>query len=254
MTIRSLMIAATLGIAVTLPAAAWPAPEWELLGSRRVSFRAERDVVEVGAGDGRFTAIRLEVDGGTMELYDVRIVFGNGESWSPATRLVFNEGSRSRTLDLPRGARGIDRVEFRYRSQSRRGRAMVQVYGLTAPPERIRPTSITGAEAHGWDHIGSRRVSRWGDHDVINAGSQGAFRRVLIEVDGAAVEMWDVVITFANGQTYSPPTRLVFNANTRSRVIDVPGRSRIISRVDFRYRSLDRRGRNGAAVSLFGRR
>jgi hypothetical protein len=103
--------------------------DWELLGARRVSFRAEKDVIPVTAREGRFTAIKLEVEGGNLEMYDVRIVFGDGQSFSPDTRFVFREGSWSRTIDLPGGARVIRRIEFLYRSELKRGRATVRVYG-----------------------------------------------------------------------------------------------------------------------------
>lgn len=37
--------------------------DWELLGSRRVSFAAEKDVI-TASHQGRFRAIKLEVQGG----------------------------------------------------------------------------------------------------------------------------------------------------------------------------------------------
>jgi len=36
-----------------------------------------------------------------LEMYDVEVVFGNGDTFSPATRLIFAENSRSRVIDLP---------------------------------------------------------------------------------------------------------------------------------------------------------
>lgn len=105
-----------------------PRGDWELLGSRQVSFGAERDVI--GARhQGRFRAIKIEVERGNLEMFDVRVVFRNGESFSPDTRIEFREGSWSRTIDLPGDARIIDRIEFRYRSEVRRGRAVVKVWG-----------------------------------------------------------------------------------------------------------------------------
>jgi hypothetical protein len=103
--------------------------DWELLGERRVSFRAEKDVIAVTAREGLFTALKLEVDGGNLEMYNVRITFGDGETFSPETRFVFREGSWSRTIDLPGKARVIRKIEFWYRSELKRGRATVRVYG-----------------------------------------------------------------------------------------------------------------------------
>jgi len=103
--------------------------DWELLGSRRVSFRAEKDVIRVTAREGLFTAVKLEVEGGNIEMYNVRITFGDGETFSPETRFIFREGSWSRTIDLPGRARVIRKIEFWYRSELKRGRATVRVYG-----------------------------------------------------------------------------------------------------------------------------
>jgi hypothetical protein len=103
--------------------------DWELLGTRRVSFRAEKDAIGVTAREGLFTAIKLEVEGGNLEMFNVRITFGDGETFSPETRFVFREGSWSRTIDLPGNARVIRKIEFWYRSEVKRGRATVRVYG-----------------------------------------------------------------------------------------------------------------------------
>src|SRR3989442_13203198 len=74
---------------------------------RRVNFRLDHDVI-LAASEGRFRSIRLVVAGGDLELFDVKITFGDGETFSPATRLYFKENSRSRTIDLrvPRGSFG----------------------------------------------------------------------------------------------------------------------------------------------------
>jgi hypothetical protein len=106
-----------------------PLRDWELLGSRRVEFRAERDVIKVTGHEGVFTAIKLEVDGGNLDMYNIRVVFGNGEVFSPDTRIEFREGSWSRTIDLPGNKRVIRRIEFLYRSELKRGRATIRAYG-----------------------------------------------------------------------------------------------------------------------------
>jgi hypothetical protein len=102
--------------------------DWELLGSRRVSFAAEKDVV-TAMHEGRFRAIKLEVAGGNLDMYNIRVVFGDGQVFSPETRVEFRQGSWSRTIDLPGGARVIRRIEFWYRSELKRGRAVIRVYG-----------------------------------------------------------------------------------------------------------------------------
>jgi hypothetical protein len=226
-----------------------PSAEWDLLGSRRVSFTLDRDAIVVGAREGVFTAIKIEVAGGNLEMYNIRLTFGTGDTWSPNTRVQFQQGSWSRTIDLPGPARVIRRIDFWYRSRLRRGTATVRVFGQVADPApnptptlaETRAALGTGATppvGSEWEHLGVRPVDFRVDHDAVLAGRQGAFRAVRLDVEGGNLEMFDVKITFANGETFSPATRLLFSAGTMSRVIDLPGDARIIRRIDFFYRSV----------------
>ena len=109
-----------------------PAKKAAHLGSRKVTFQAEKDTVMVTARDGRFEKLQLRVSGSPLEMYNVRIVFGDGTSFSPNTRWNFSQGSWTRQIDLPGGKRVIRKVEFWYRSKGpRTGRATVQVFGLS---------------------------------------------------------------------------------------------------------------------------
>jgi hypothetical protein len=60
--------------------------------------------------------------------------------------------------------------------------------------------------------------------------------------------MQDVVVRFDDGSAFSPPTRHVFAANTRSHVIDLPGYRRNIHSVEFRYGNLPGGGRAQAEL------
>ena len=103
---------------------------WQRLGMRIVDFGNDRDQIIVGANEGRFREIMLEVDGGAVALSDVRIVFGNGQDFSPPTQLIFSDDERSRAIDFPGGLRIIRRVVFNYRSlRTGQGRATITLYG-----------------------------------------------------------------------------------------------------------------------------
>jgi hypothetical protein len=244
---------------------------WEPLGTRRVSFAAEKDAIDVGLPAGTFDAIRIEVGGGNLEMYNIRLTFGNGDTWSPNTRVFFRQGSWSRLIDLPGPVRVIRRIEFWYRSRVRRGQATVRVFGRAAslgaatpvplpaavpsqpgsPPSN--PTPNPGATPD-WDHIGMRAVNFRVDHDVIVAAGDGAFRAVRVDVEGGDLEMFDVKFTFGNGETFSPATRIYFREGSRSRVIDLPGDARIIRRIDFFYRSAPFGAQGRAIIHVYGRR
>ncbi|MCB9562903.1 MAG: hypothetical protein H6709_11600 [Kofleriaceae bacterium] len=104
------------------------AAAWDRLGERRVDGAVDRDVIHVGRDDGRYRRIKLVVEGSALEMYDVVVVFGDGQQFSPTTRLVFGRGTTSRTIDLPGGARVIRRVEFRYGNLPGGGRAHVVLW------------------------------------------------------------------------------------------------------------------------------
>ena len=244
-----------LSLLVTAPLAA---QEWESLGSREVSFARERDVIAVTAREGRFRAIKLEVDEGSLELFNLRVVFGDGQHFSPETRLNFAEDSRSRTIDLPGESRIIQRVEFSYKSRVRRGRSVVHLYGLRADrrgdhhphdgPMAGRPDNEGGE----WRSLGSRTVSFRAEHDIISGLGDGRFRRIRIEVKSGDLDMFNVRITFGDGQVFSPETRFHFGDDTRSRVIDLPGEARIIRSVEFSYKSVRGGGEGRAEVTVLG--
>jgi hypothetical protein len=111
-------------------------------------------------------------------------------------------------------------------------------------------------EAHamrkGFTYLGERFVNGRADHDVIGVGrADGRFHSIMVVVENAPVEMYDVVVTLGDGEVYREPTRLVFGPDQTSRVIDLPGGGRVIRRVDFHYGNIP--GQGQAKVELWGR-
>jgi hypothetical protein len=103
---------------------------WELLGERVAELKVDRDRIEVGRREGRFSTLRVAVKGAPLEMYDMVVTFADGKTFSPNIRHHFNENSWSREIDLPGDRRAIRSVDFRYRSTDRReGRATVLLYG-----------------------------------------------------------------------------------------------------------------------------
>jgi hypothetical protein len=105
---------------------------------------------------------------------------------------------------------------------------------------------------NGFTYLGERTVNGSVDHDVIPVGrDDGRFRELMIVVERAPVEIYDLIVTFGNGERYEPRTRLVFGRDTTSRNIDLPGNTRFVRRVDFRYGNLVSGAQ--AKVELWGR-
>jgi hypothetical protein len=121
------------GLAVTASAPA-PGPTWVQLGCKTVAFNVDRDVIRVGRQDGRFSAIRVRVAGNRIQLFDLKVVYGNGNPDDLSVRATIPAGGTSGVLDLRGGSgRTIDRIEIVYASQPNfRGRAEVCIEGRAA--------------------------------------------------------------------------------------------------------------------------
>jgi len=118
-------------------------------------------------------------------------------------------------------------------------------------PEERRPAPREYRADFGgdWRKLGERWVDGAHDRDVIWVGArEGGYRRIMIVVEHSALEMFDVTVRFSDGSTFSPATRHVFAANTRSHVIDLPGARRAIHSVEFRYGNLPGGGRAEAEL------
>lgn len=111
-------------------ASAAEGPRWELLGRQEVNFKRDRDRIDVGRREGKFKQLQVRVDGAPVEIRDMKVTFGNDETFSPKLRHRFDEKSKTRIIDLPGERRTIKSIDFDYQSPERReGKATVAVYG-----------------------------------------------------------------------------------------------------------------------------
>lgn len=104
-----------------------------------------------------------------------------------------------------------------------------------------------------WEHLGSRKVNRRVDHDVIMVTwREGFFDAIKIVVTGAPLNMHKCVVHFENGGQQEIELRHNFAQGSDSRVVDLKGNNRMIERIAFWY---DTKGlfRGKATVSVFGR-
>ncbi len=241
------------------------AAEWINLGSRTVDRVAETDTIVVTGKKGRFSAIQFGVAKGKVQIYNIKVTFANGSSFSPVTRLNFANGARSRAIDLPGKARRIKKVEFLYKSKRNKKnpkkllKSIVTLYGKKSKSEKMEDASpkkqLTPAQLEKkfpkWKHLGSRKVDFGMDRDVIKPGP-GAYKAIKMFVRKGDVVVYDIVVTFANGKRYSPKVRLKFAENSRSRDIDLPGKKRRIKKIEFVYKSKKKNGK--ARVHVLGKK
>lgn len=238
---------------VTMPD--WDKRGWQMLGERVVDGRVDRDRIDVGRYEGKFTKLQIVVLDSDLELMDFAVKFARGPEWRPNVTHYFREGQRTRAVDFPGDERSIKYIEFKYRNLPGGGRAKLQVWGYQRPgdaPDAPPPGQIW--DNRGWQMLGERAVDgrRRGDRDTIRvARYQGKFRQLMVVVLDSDIELQDLTVNFARGRGARMEVNQFFKENTRTRAIDLPGDDRVIRSIEFRYRNLPGGGR--AKVQVWGK-
>ena len=100
---------------------------------------------------------------------------------------------------------------------------------------QVRRRAARAANA-GWEVLGTRNVSRNVETDVLRVGAlDGTFTKLKVKVTGGTVYMRRMVVTYGNGTKDEIPLKYVFKRGAESRVIDLRGGKRIISKITFVY-------------------
>jgi hypothetical protein len=126
---RFLFAGAAAAVATALIPAQALAATWVNLGSRTVNLLADHDTINVGAGVGLFTDVRLKVTGNTVFIHSMKITFSSGATHNVDLRFLFLPGTSSRTINLPGAARLIRKVDLVYSKLLGGGTATVTLQG-----------------------------------------------------------------------------------------------------------------------------
>ena len=108
-----------------------------LLGGQTAGFTIDRnDIIKVSRNEGGFKKIRVNVKDEAITLFEVRVVYGNGEvDIIPANRTRVAAGGTYGPIDLKGGTRVIQEIRPTYRTRIfqqggiARGRAVVEFWG-----------------------------------------------------------------------------------------------------------------------------
>ena len=202
--------------------------QWVQLGCKDVDLNVDRDVIPVGVKDGLFTTIRLRAAGNAVEMFDLKVVYGNNDRHDLPVRARIPEGGSSGPIDLSGPARYINRIELLYaRVPNFRGRAMICADGLTAR---------AAAPAPDWVQLGCRDVDLNADRDVIEVGRRdGTFTAIRLRAIGNAVRMIDLKVIYGNGEPDDIRVRARIPEGGSSGPLDLRGRDRGINRIQMIY-------------------
>lgn len=117
------------GVTVVRPGS--PQSKWVLIARTQTRLNLDQDMVVIN-GQNVFRAIKFRVTHNLIEIYDLDVVFENGEHQDIPVKNVFQPSTESRVLDLPGNKRRIKSIIIKYRSGGNlfNQRAYVQFWGL----------------------------------------------------------------------------------------------------------------------------
>lgn len=104
-----------------------------------------------------------------------------------------------------------------------------------------------------WFFLEDKKVGFGVDHDVIHFGNwKDDVRQIKLKVTDGPLRMYNMIIHFDNGSTQSVELRNKFNAGTESRIIDMDGGLRHLTKIEFWYET---RGfaRGKSRIAVWGR-
>lgn len=104
--------------------------DWVHLGSKKVNYKVDRDVIKVGIKDGRFKKLKLVVTQGNLNMHRMVVHYGNGSQEEIELRHNFSRRSSSRVIDLKGNKRIITKIVFIYDTKNlSKRKAKLQVFG-----------------------------------------------------------------------------------------------------------------------------
>lgn len=104
--------------------------QWDKLGQKKVDFRLDKDEIKVTLVEGLFTAIKLKVNGGSINMHRCVVHFNNGSTQEVQIRKNIPAGGETREIQLDgNGYRIIKKVVFVYDKDQKNSNASVALWG-----------------------------------------------------------------------------------------------------------------------------
>lgn len=117
------------GCSSSKPAADEGRERWITVGTSRVDYRMDHDVIRVDSRNV-FSQLKFGVQGGSLNMHRATIHFENGGTQEVNLRDNFRRGSASRVIDLQGNRRRIDRISVWYDTKNfSRKKAVLVVLG-----------------------------------------------------------------------------------------------------------------------------
>lgn len=229
---------------------------WERLGSVSFSRRDDEVRIDVGVREGRFGRLQLAHAGNPVQIRDIRVRFGNGETQVIRVDQDLEDGQRTRPLDLEGDRRFIERVVISLSPRRRTDRAELTLLGSErAGIEADDRGSPRDRGRAGLIPLGRTEVGFAADRDVIRIergdwASERGFDKLHFVAENSEIYMRGIRVVYQNGygEDFSIDRLVPVGGDL---VVDLRGERRFIREIEMLYRA--RPGYRGRALmSVFG--
>ena len=214
----------TAAAALFLPGIGY-AQNYRLLGEEIAKFERETDTFEIDRRAGPFDQIKIQSERASIELFRLRIIFGNGERRDVDRKRTVEVGRDGIIVDMRDRGRRISRVEATYRTIGGRGgrRAIVSLLGREGPRVIQQP---------GYRALKSVTSDLRNERIVIDIGrGAGRFDAIQLGVARRDVFVERIVIAFGNGDIQSRRLNRWIDQDSATRPIELERGRRTIREV-----------------------
>lgn len=125
-TMLTVLTVVIFGCSSSKPATDEGRERWVTLGTSKVDYRIDHDVIRVNSRDA-FSQLKFGVQGGALNMHRATIHFENGGTQEVNLRDNFRRGSASRVIDLQGNRRRIDRISVWYDTKNNSRRKAVLI-------------------------------------------------------------------------------------------------------------------------------
>jgi hypothetical protein len=154
-------------------------------------------------------------------------------TWKPSDSVVRMGGSYEpphRVAGSPERLKGLA-AKARKGDAMRSNRFLVLLVGLCL----VLAAATAGAE--GWQRLGQRIVDYRTNPEVITVvGDPGAFAKLRLLVRESPLEILNVKVYVADGQTFDVTLNKYLGPGRETRAIEIPGGPKAIQKVEFTYK------------------
>lgn len=225
--------------------------EWVTLGARPLPHLFKKGSIPVGNKLGFIDKLKIKVEGCDLQIDWLKVVFGNTESFDINLAERLGAGKETRAIDLPGTARYIVRIEFGYKSFGKPGSPKPKITISGRRPGKAK----LDLRAAAFVTIGEAEAGFAAEScSLLPYPDAGPYRKIKFRVLHRKVRIKELKVHFANGETYDVVVRKDFDPDTETRVLELPGKARVIQRVDLGFKTRGAPSGPKGLIQLLGRK